>query len=106
MELKVTKKGDPMVSVWFKIVAGNYTGKMLFYNQVIKLPFQLKILINFLNSLKTGINVTFGTYEELENLLDDFMNEINGRLEFSLDYRENNKGYETYTIKETFNINK
>ena len=36
MELKASKKGDPMVSIWFKIVSdGEYKGSMIFYNQVI-----------------------------------------------------------------------
>jgi len=42
MELKASKKGDPMVSIWFKIVSdGEYKGSMIFYNQVITQGFQI-----------------------------------------------------------------
>ena len=36
MELKPSSKGDPMVSIWFKIVSdGEYKGSIIFMNQVI-----------------------------------------------------------------------
>lgn len=35
MELTESKKGDPMVSIWFKILTGEFKNSLLFYNQVI-----------------------------------------------------------------------
>ncbi|WDQ20885.1 DUF669 domain-containing protein [Lactiplantibacillus plantarum] len=36
MELKESKKGDPMVSIRFKIEAGQFKGSLIFYNGVIQ----------------------------------------------------------------------
>ena len=41
MELKASKKGDPMVSIWFKILEGEFKGSIIFYNQVITQGFQV-----------------------------------------------------------------
>ena len=35
LELKATKKGDPMVSAWFTILNGKYKNSKLFMNQVV-----------------------------------------------------------------------
>ena len=35
IELRESKKGDPMVSIWFNIIAGNFKNSKIFYNQVI-----------------------------------------------------------------------
>ena len=48
MELKPTKKGDPMVSIWFTILEGKYKNSKLFMNQVVTQGFQLNIVNNFL----------------------------------------------------------
>lgn len=32
MELTKSKKGKPMVSIWFKIAAGEFAGSLIFYN--------------------------------------------------------------------------
>ena len=37
LELTVSKKGDPMVTCWMKIVDGNYKGSTLFMNQVVNI---------------------------------------------------------------------
>ena len=51
MELKATKKGDPMVSVWMKICDGDFKGSLIFMNQVITQGFQIHIVNEFLRSL-------------------------------------------------------
>ena len=47
MELKPTKKGDPMVSIWFTILDGKYKNSKLFMNQVVTQGFQLDIVNKF-----------------------------------------------------------
>ena len=104
MELTATKETrKPMVSIWFKIVAGDYKNSMIFMNQVITEGFQIHIVNEFLRDLVTDIDVTFKTYNQYGNMLMDikeFLDESG--IEFALDYGENRKGYPTFEITEVF----
>lgn len=102
LELKATKKGDPMVSAWFTILEGKYKNSKLFMNQVVTQGFQIHIVNEFLRSMKTDIDVDFEDYKQYADLLLDvaeFCDENN--LEFAIKY-EDNKGYDKYTITEVF----
>ena len=102
LELKATKKGDPMVSAWFTILEGKYKKSKLFMNQVVTQGFQIHIVNEFLRSMKTDIDVDFEDYKQYADLLLDvaeFCDENN--LEFAIKY-EDNKGYDKFTITEVF----
>lgn len=103
MEIKATQKGDPMASIWFKIVNGEYKNQRLFMNQVITQGFQIHIVNEFLRSLDSGLVVEFTNYKEYNDLLLDVLEAIDGKLEYALEYGEN-KGYSTFKIKEVFDI--
>lgn len=104
LELTESKKGDPMVSCWFKIVSGDYKGSLIFMNQVITRGFQISIVKRFLRSLGTGFDVEFESYSQFAQLLMDIHEEIDGQLEFALDYGETNKGFPTFEITEVFDV--
>ena len=102
MELKASKKGDPMVSIWFTILEGKYKKSKLFLNQVITQGFQIHIVNELLKSMKTDLVIEFVDYKQYADLLLDvaeFCDENN--LEFALKY-EDNKGYDKFTITEVF----
>ena len=102
LELKATKKGDPMVSAWFTILAGKYKKSKLFMNQVVTQGFQIHIVNTFLKSMGTDLNIEFVDYKQYAELLLDvaeFCDENN--LEFAIKY-EDNKGYDKFTITEVF----
>ena len=102
IELKATKKGDPMVSAWFTILEGKYKNSKLFMNQVVTQGFQIHIVNEFLRSMKTDIDIDFVDYKQYADLLLDvaeFCDENN--LEFAIKY-EDNKGYDKFTITEVF----
>lgn len=101
LELKESKKGDPMVSVWMKIVSGEYKDQRLFMNQVITQGFQIHIMNDFLRSLDTDENITFETYSQYGQLLMDVMEKIDGNLEYAVEYGEK-KGFNTFEIVEVF----
>lgn len=102
MELKATKKGDPMVSIWFTILEGKYKNSKLFLNQVITQGFQIHIMNTFLKSMGTDLNIEFIDYKQYANLLLDVAEECDANnLEFALKY-EDNKGYDKFTITEVF----
>ncbi len=105
LELTASKAGDPMVSVWFKIVSeGEYKGSRIFMNQVVKQGFQIHIVNEFLRSLDSGIDITFNTYKQYGNLLMDVFEAVNGNLEFALKYSEGKGGFAKYEITEVFEL--
>ena len=104
LELKATKKGDPMVSAWFTILEGKYKKSKLFMNQVVTQGFQIHIVNEFLRSMCTDLNIEFIDYKQYADLLLDvaeFCDENN--LEFALKY-EDNKGYDKFTITDVFEV--
>lgn len=98
MELTAAKETrKPMLSVWFKIVAGDYKNSMIFMNQVITEGFQIHIVNEFLRSLGTDVNVEFKTYKQYGNMLMDIKETLDeSGVEFALDYRENKQGYSVF----------
>lgn len=102
MELTESKKGDPMVSIWFKILAGEYEGSLIFMNQVIKQGFQLHIVNTLLKSFDTGVDVKFDDFDQYENMIMDVHEAIDAqKLEYGLLLGEN-KGFKTFEITDVF----
>lgn len=103
MELTESQKGDPMVSIWFKILTGEYKNSLLFMNQVITQGFQLHIVNTFLKSLGSDIEVQFEDFEQYANLLMDIYENIDRKLEYGLEYGEK-KGFNTFKITDIFEV--
>ena len=106
MELKASKKGDPMVSIWFRIVDGDFKNSIIFYNQVITQGFQIHIVNELLRSMVSEMadapEVEFKTYKQYGNLLMDIFEEISDSFEFNLSYQKGKKDFSTYEIKEVY----
>ena len=105
MELKATKKGDPMVSVWMKICDGDFKGSMLFMNQVITQGFQIHIVNEFLRSLTKDCAVPvieFKSYSQYAGLLMDIHELIADQFEYGLNYGQTKKGFDTFEITDIF----
>ena len=106
MELKESKKGDPMLSVWFKILTGEHKGQYIFMNQVVVTPFQSHVVDEFLKSLDTSIEIESLTvdhdYKRYSDMINDVYEQVNGHLEYLLNYSQNKKGYNTFSIIEVY----
>ena len=106
MELVASKKGDPMVTMWFKIVTGEYKGSMIFLNQVITQGFQVHIVNEMLRSITAEApnapSVEFNSYKQYSDLLMDVFELIEGNFEFGLKYGKGKKDFNTYEITEVF----
>lgn len=102
LELKKSKKGDPMLSIWFKIIAGEYKGSLIFYNQLMSQGFGIHNANEMLRSLDSGVEVEFTNFKKYHGMLLDIVESIDGNLEYALEYGENNKGYNTYKITDVF----
>ena len=101
LELKLSKKGDPMVSCWMQILEGDYKGQLLFMNQVVTKGFQIHIVDEFLRSLESGELICFESYSQYAQLLMDVAEAIDGKKEYALEYGEKN-GFNTFKITEVF----
>lgn len=104
MELTESKKGDPMLTIWFKILNGNFKNSMIFYNQVISQGFQIHLASEMLRSLDSGLDVEFESYEKFNSLVMDIAEAIDGKLEYAIEYGENGKGFNTYKITDVFEV--
>jgi len=107
MELVAAKtSGNPMLSIWFKIVDGEYKGQFIFMNQVITQGFQIHQANEMLRSLASECTVVpeveFKTYSQYGNLIMDIHEQIANSFEYALNYSENKKGYNTFEITEVF----
>ena len=103
MELKESSKGQPMLSIWFKILVGDCKGQMIFMNQVINQGFQISIAKRFLMSLDAvdESEVTFEDYGQFNQLVLDIF-EGAGELEYLLEYGQNKNGFNTFKIMEVY----
>ena len=105
LELTKSKKGDPMVTCWMKILEGEYKGSLIFMNQVVTQGFQIHIANEFLRSLVSEmanpVDVHFKTYAQYANMIMDVMEAIDNNYEYSVEYGEK-KGFNTFEIKEVY----
>ena len=104
MELTTSKKGDPMVSIWFKILAGEHKNSLIFMNQLVTQAFQIHMVNELLRSMDTDVNVEFKSYKQFADMIADVYEAVDGKLEFALEYRVNNKGYNSYKITDVFDV--
>lgn len=104
LELDISKKGDPMVKVWFKILDGEYKNSLIFMNQVVTQGFQIHIVNDFLRSLETDIEIEFESYKQYAELLLDVYEAVNGNYEYALKYDKTNKGFNTFEITDVFEV--
>lgn len=106
-ELKATAKGNPMVSIWFKILNGEYKNQKLFYNQVIsadpnKAYYGIHSACEFMRSLQTGVDVKFtpkGGFKEWSNAILDVAEYAQNK-EYHLVYENVKDGFDKYEIAE------
>jgi len=104
LELIESKKGDPMVTIWFKILEGEYKGNMIFMNQVVTRGFQIHIVNEVLRALcaYTDMKIEFINFRQYGELLMDVFEGINGKFEFVLVYEKGRNDFSTYQIDEVF----
>ena len=105
MEIKGTKKDNrPMLSVSFKILAGEYKNQRIWMNRVIYGTKNDKNMIasamGFLKSLESGVAISFNGYKDFRDLVLDVMEAIDGKLEYAVDYDPDR--FNSVSIEETF----
>lgn len=110
LECKRSKSsGNPMVSIWFRILTGKFEKSVIFYNGVFHEDWMRHRVVKMLASLlddpahEAEINLILksGNLDEINDFCMDVHEEIDGKFEYLLDYGQN-KGYQTYTIQEVY----
>lgn len=105
LELGLTKENPrPMVKAQFVIVDGKYKNSYLFLNQVVVEGWQIKRMNAFLASLESNVNVEFLSYDQYAEMLMDIAEDVEGNLEYLLEYGETKSGFPTFTIKDIYEL--
>lgn len=105
MEIKSSKKGDPMFSAQFKIIGekDSRKGQSIWMNQLVLQPFQIHIVNELLRSLDSGIEVEFKNYAQYNDLILSIAEAIETqKLEYAIEVGETEKGFATYKITDVF----
>lgn len=111
MEAKKSQNGNPMVSIWFKILKGDFKNSMIFYSGVYHEDWMRHRVVDFLASIlddpshKAEINLILkdSNISEVNDFVMDVHESVDGTFEYLLDYGMS-KGYNTYTIKEVYDV--
>lgn len=101
LELGESKKGLPQVKCWFKVVAGDFKGQLIFMNQNLTSGFGIHNMNEFLESLESGLGIAFDNFVQYGALLENVFKAIEGD-EYQLSYGENAKGFSTFNIVQKF----
>ncbi len=112
MEMVESKKGDPMLTIWFKILEGDYEGQLIFYNGVMQpqndnaFGFQTHRNNQMLRALWDCDydDVKFKGFADYAELILDIHEDIDEQLEYLLSKTVDKKGYDQYEIKEVFEV--
>lgn len=112
LECKLSKeKKNPMVSIWFKIVEGDYENSMIFYNGVFYEDWMRHRVVKMLSALlddathEAEINLILksGDVNQINDFCMDVHEAIDGKHEYLLKYGQR-KGFNTYEIEEVFDV--
>ncbi len=107
LELIQSKKGDPMLTCWMKIVEGEYKGSLIFMNQVVAQGFQIHIANEFLRALIAEVaegekpDVIFKTYAQYNDMILSVHEAIDNNYEYKVRYYDD-KGYNAFAIEEVY----
>lgn len=101
LELGESKKGLPQVKCWFKIIAGDFKGQLIFMNQNLTSGFGIHQMNEFLESLETDLGIEFDNFVQYADLLENVFKAVEND-EYQLSYGENAKGFSTFNIVQKF----
>lgn len=111
LECKMSKAGNPMVSIWFRILEGKFEKSVIFYNGVFHEDWMrhrvAKILSDILDdgdrTAEINLILKSGNVGEINDFCMDIHEVVDGKREYLLDYGLS-KGYQTYKIEEVFDV--
>lgn len=107
MELGETKDGRPMFKAMFRITEGDFNKQCLFMNRVVygtkNDASMIGSVIGFLQNLDSEVQpIVFESYSQLANLILDIMEDIDGVLEYKVEYKKD--AFNNVSIKEVYEV--
>lgn len=103
MEMKESKSGNPMLTIWFRIVAGSFKNSMLFCNQSIHTGFGLHKAKTMLASLDSGAEIDFQSFSQFGQLIDNVYERITDLgLEYAVKYTTTKGDFKSFEITEVY----
>lgn len=107
MELGETKDGRPMFKAMFRILDGDFKKSCLFMNRVVygtkNDASMIGSVIGFLKNLDSEVQpIVFESYAQLSDLILDVMEDIDGVLEYEIEYKKD--AFNNISIKEVFEV--
>lgn len=105
MTLAESKKGDPMLSVWFRVINGTYKNQLIFMNQLLTNEFGIHKANEFMRSLDSGLNIEWtGSYGRYADMVEGVFEAVCSNVEYALDYSQNERGFSSYRIIEVYEV--
>ena len=109
LECKRAKSGNPMISIWFRIMTGKFEKSVIFYNGVFHEDWMRHRVAKMLSDIiddgdrtaEINLILKSNNLDEINDFCMDIHEDIDGRLEYLLDYGMS-KGYQTYAITEVY----
>lgn len=106
IEMKESKTGKPMVSIWFRILAGDFKNSVLFMNQTIHTGFGLHTAKKMLSDMDTGLPVDFQSFAQFAGLIESVKEAIETqKLEYAVKYTTTKNDFKNFEITEVFRPN-
>lgn len=109
LEIKATKDGRPMLSAQFRIMEGEFKKKCVFLNRVLYGTKNDANMIasaeGFLKKLEPSEDVgvvAFESYSQFADLVLDIMEDIDGALEYEIEYKKD--AFNPISITEVYEI--
>ena len=103
MEMKESKSGNPMLTIWFRIVAGSFKNSMLFCNQSLHTGFGLHKAKTMLASLDSGAEIDFQSFSQFGHLIDEVYSRITAAgLEYAVKYTTTKGDFKNFEIMEVY----
>ncbi|MDO6448109.1 DUF669 domain-containing protein [Oceanobacillus profundus] len=112
MEMKESKKGDPMLTIWFSILEGDYEGQKIFYNGVMQpqndnaFGFQVHRNNEMLRALWDCEydDVKFTGFADYADTVLDVHEDIDGQMEYLIEKSVDKKGFDQLKIVEVYEV--
>jgi len=103
MELRPTKKEDPMISIWFRILDGKYKNQCVFFNRVLTTGKNISVVSSFMRSFKSDVPIEFQDFVQFNTVIQEVFESINRRkYEFALKLTKQENGFDEYEIADIF----
>lgn len=111
LECKMSKTDKPMVSIWFKILEGEFENSLIFYNGIFTEDWMRHRVVKLFSALlndntheaEVNLILKSNNVTDINDFCMDVHEEIDGKFEYLLDYGQS-KGFNTYNIKEVYEL--